>query len=185
PHWTCEGGIYAVTFRLADALPAEVLLAWEAEREAIPGRAAAGGRELTPAERHRLEQLHSAKIQQYLDAGHGECWLRRPEIAQTVSDALLRFNGERYELFTWCIMPNHVHVVVRPIHGAALPDILYGWKSYSALACNRILGRSGAFWQVEYYDHLIRDEAELYHAMGYAWSNPQQAGLESWPHRFR
>ena len=49
-------------------------------------------------------------------------------------------------------------------------------------ACaNKVLGRSGSFWQDEYYDHLIRDEAEFTHAVEYILDNARRAGLRGWP----
>lgn len=65
-------------------------------------------------------------IEAWLDAGAGSCVLRCPEIARMVQDSLLRFHGERYRLFAWCIMPNHVHVLVEPI--MPLSCIVKSWK---------------------------------------------------------
>jgi putative DNA methylase len=53
------------------------------------------------------------RIEEYLDAGHGACWLRRPEIAALVEGALRYFDGQRYRLLAWCVMPNHVHTLIR------------------------------------------------------------------------
>jgi menaquinone-specific isochorismate synthase len=137
----------------------------------------------TENERKRLLRLHSEKIEAQLDSGQGECHLRNPEIARLVTEALGRFEGQRYELHEWCVMPNHVHVVLRPLSGHSLAEILHSWKSYTAKVANRRLGRSGDFWQVEYYDHLIRDEADYAHAIDYVRQNPEKAGLISWPWR--
>jgi len=78
-------------------------------------------------------------------------------------------------------MPNHVHVVVQPLGGHALPSLLKTWKGFSGRTANRLLGRTGEFWQAEYYDHLIRDEAEFVHAVRYMVANPAKAGLTEWP----
>jgi len=78
-------------------------------------------------------------------------------------------------------MPNHVHVVVRPNPDHELMRIVHSWKSFSASRANILLGRRGAFWQPEYYDHLIRDEVELFHAIEYALNNPLAASLCDWP----
>ena len=77
-------------------------------------------------------------------------------------------------------MPNHVHVICRLLPGQKLPDVVRSWKVYSAREANRILGRSGALWQREYYDRLIRREGELDRAVQYVLSNPAKAGLEGW-----
>ncbi len=181
PHWTREGAAYAVTFRLGDSLPQAVLKTWLAERQNIVRTAEHMGRPLSEQEQQRLQKLHSERVETYLDAGHGECWLRQPAIAQLVADALRHFDGQRYRLHAWCIMPNHVHVIVEPLPGHALPALLHSWKSFTAKAANRLLGRTGEFWQTEYYDHLIRDEGDYAHALSYLLENPIVAGLSDWP----
>jgi tRNA threonylcarbamoyl adenosine modification protein (Sua5/YciO/YrdC/YwlC family) len=181
PHWTQEGATYAATFRLADALPANVVADWESERREITDRARRQKRGLTEAQERRLAELFSQKVEKYLDAGHGNCWLRDERIAKIVRDALLHFEKERYELAAWCIMPNHVHVIVRPTPGHTLSEILHSWKSFSAQRANRLLRRVGKFWQSESYDHLIRSERNLRNQVRYVLENPQKAGLKSWP----
>ena len=121
----------------------------------------------------------------YLDAGHGSCWLRRSEIAGIVEEALQFFDGERYRLIAWVIMPNHVHVIIEMKPGHSLGGILHSWKSFSARQANKQLGRSGAFWHREYYDRFIRDAAHLRSAVRYVEFNPVNAGMcrspEEWP----
>ena len=180
PHWTRDGSTYAVTFRLADSLPRPVLEAWLFERRNIILTAEQIGRPLSEQEQERLQKLHSERIEAYLDAGHGDCWLRQPVVAQIVADALRHFDTQRYRLHGWCIMPNHVHTIVEPHPGHELPDILHSWKSFTAKAANRILGKTGEFWQTEYYDHLIRDEGDYAHALNYLLENPVVAGLKNW-----
>lgn len=144
PHWTREGATYAVT--LADSLPAHVLAEWQAEREALAQKRRAGDK-LNKDEQRRLAKLFSEKVEAYLDAGQGACFLRDERIAKLVRDALFHFHGQRYELIAWCIMPNYVHGVVRPLAGWRLPQILHTWKSFTAKEANRILQRGGEFWQ--------------------------------------
>ena len=181
PHWTRDGATYAVTFRLADSLPRPVLEAWIFERRDIVRTAGQMGRPLSEHEQQRLQKLHSERIEVYLDASHGDCWLRQPAIARLVADALRHFEGQRYRLHAWCIMPNHVHLMVEPMPGHALPSLLHSWKSFTAKAANRHLGSTGDFWQTEYYDHLIRDEGDYAHALRYLLENPEIAGLRDWP----
>jgi Rad3-related DNA helicase len=82
-------------------------------------------------------------------------------------------------------MPNHVHVVMQPVEGFELPAILHTWKSRTAKEANKLLKRSGAFWQAEYYDHLIRDQDDLVHSVQYAFNNPEKAGLKGWKWRWQ
>lgn len=77
-------------------------------------------------------------------------------------------------------MPNHVHAIVQPLAGNELHDILHSWKSFSSKGINRLLGRSGPFWQPEYYDHLIRNERDFLRQVDYVLTNPQRAGLTNW-----
>ncbi len=180
PHWTQENATYAVNFRLFDALPADLLQGWLAEREGIVKTARQMGRDLTDHERERLDQLHSEKVEQWLDGGHGSCLLRNERVAELVVNALRFFDGQRYELFAWCLMPNHAHVVFRPFAGWTLPQLLHSWKSYTSKEANRILGRSGEFWQDEYYDHLVRNESDFERQVRYVLENPSKAGLSNW-----
>jgi REP element-mobilizing transposase RayT len=180
PHWTRDGAVYAVNFRLADSLPSSVLKTWEFEREDIIKTALQMNRPLTASEEKRLDLLFSEKIEKYLDEGRGACWMRKDEVAAIVKNVLQHFDGERYRLHAWCIMPNHVHAVLQPFAGFELPGILHSWKSFSSKRANRVLGRTGEFWQPEYYDHLIQDEGDFASQVEYVLANPSRAGLEKW-----
>ncbi|MBN2591737.1 MAG: valine--tRNA ligase [Sedimentisphaerales bacterium] len=180
PHWTKSGGLYAVTFRLADSMPNEVLEQWKIDRKKILLNAESQGRELTKHEQQELAKLYNDKVESYLNAGHGQCYLREPQIAELTSNALKHFDGERYDLIAWVIMPNHVHAVLKPYDGFELSSILHSWKSYTSTKANELLGRTGDFWQSEYYDHIIRDEKDFYNQLNYILSNPEKAELENW-----
>jgi REP element-mobilizing transposase RayT len=181
PHWTREGATYAITFRLADSLPQSVLKAWVIERDHIIARARSLERDLTKFERDRLDELHSDKIEKYLDAGHGQCLMKDNAVARIVLDAMRFFEGKRHDIIAWCVMPNHVHAVIRPLPGFELPAILKSWKGFSAHEINKLLNRDGPVWQPESYDHLVRDEADFAHCVRYVLDNPTKAGLENWP----
>ena len=185
PHWTKDGAIYAVNFRLIDSLPKHVVEGWVSDRDAIVANARDQRRPLTAADLEELDRLHTERVEAYLDAGHGACWLRDDRVAEVVAAALKHFDGRRYRLLAWCIMPNHVHVVLQAMPGEELSKILHSWKSHTAHAANKVLGRSGEFWQPESYDHLVRDEPDLRHAVEYAWGNPDAAGLGDWRWRER
>lgn len=180
PHWTREGGIYSVTFRLADALPQAVIASWRQEREDLLRLARQQRRPLNGTEESRLRELFSEKVEKYLDAGSGRCWMNRPDIANLVENALRHFDRQRYVLLAWCVMPNHVHVVFKPAGGHELDKILHAWKSYTAHQAVKLLSIQPPFWQPEYYDHLIRDDEDLLHAIEYTLNNPAAAGLGRW-----
>jgi len=181
PHWEIQEAVYFVTFRLGDSLPKRALQKLVSQRADIIATAAQMSRTLTASERRRQGQLHARRIEKSLDAGAGECFLRNPAIALMVANALKEFDGLRYHLFAWSVMPNHVHVVFQSIGNNSLAEILHSWKSYSAKAANQILRRNGEFWQREYHDHLVRDKKEFDRALKYVAENPSKAGLKNWP----
>ncbi len=179
PHWEREAGLYFVTFHLADSLPLPVLEKI-VERNRILVAAKRAEANLLPEQKVLIAQYSPRKVEEYFDHGIGACFLRDPRIAELVADALRFWHGKRYRLIAWCVMPNHVHVIFRSLPGWALADIVQNWKSYTASEANRIVGRTGAFWQREYYDRLIREEGELDRAIHYVLSNPEWAGLTGW-----
>ena len=166
PHRDAPGVVQFVTFRLRDALPAgrrhewESLLQLECERE----------------RRRRLEE--------YLDRGLGNCWLRQPALATKAEAALRFFDEQRYRLRAWVVMPNHVHVVVE-VWQTPLSRLIQSWKRFSGREANILLASEGAFWQREYWDTLVKDEVQLAKAVHYTEANPVKAGLvreaRDWP----
>jgi len=75
------------------------------------------------------------------------------------------------------VMPNHVHSLIEMVKGYSLGGILHSWKSYTAKKANWILGRSGQFWDEDYYDRYIRDDDHLRIAIGYIEQNPVKSRL--------
>jgi S-adenosylmethionine decarboxylase proenzyme len=180
PHWEKENGIYFVTFRLADSLPQNIIQTLEIEQEQTTKILSNLERELSIDEKRKVDWLFSDKADKYLDQNFGECYLRNPEIAEIVSNSLKHFDNERYHLFAWCIMPNHVHVVFRPLQNNKIDEILHSWKSFTAHKINNILKKDGIFWQREYYDHLVRDQEEFERIIQYVSDNPIKANLKNW-----
>ncbi len=111
-----------------------------------------------------------------LDHGWGACWLRRPEIAQLVEDAFLRFDQERYRLLAWTVMPNHAHVLIVTKPGVPLGSVVSSWKRFTARQANKQLGRTGAFWQADYWDRYIRNDEHFAAVTDYIDLNPVKAG---------
>ncbi len=186
PHLKREGSAYFVTFRLAGTLPQELLIKLKHERETILQQALTAKRPLTWHEQEELFRWYSSRVDAYLDAGHGHCWLRRPEIADLVSAALRFFDRERYELRAWVIMPNHAHVVVWPLPDWTLSQVTKSWKGFTARQANQILNRTGSqFWQKESYDHLIRDDKDMQRCCHYTVMNPVNAHLCARPEDWR
>jgi len=186
PHVKREGARYFVTFRLADSLPKDVLLKFQAERAEHlqrfhAQRAAAtnlGTAPPKPETLYEIERNYFRKLEDYLDKSGGECWLKRPPIADIVANALRCFDSERYRLDAWIVMPNHVHTVLWPMPNHSLSKILQTWKRYTAREANKLLGRTGkTFWQPEPFDHWIRNDEEHARCCRYVVNNPVKARL--------
>jgi radical SAM superfamily enzyme YgiQ (UPF0313 family)/REP element-mobilizing transposase RayT len=174
PHWSQDGCTYFVTFRLADSIPQSRIKEYEELRQKWEEHHQPPYSE---QERNQFNELFSERVNEWLDEGAGSCCLKNPEISKIITDTLLHFNGKRYELDEWVIMPNHVHVVVKPLGNHQLSDLLHSWKSFSANAINRKLGQSGSLWKKEYYDHIVRDVGELQRIRKYIRNNPEKAGI--------
>jgi carbamoylphosphate synthase large subunit/REP element-mobilizing transposase RayT len=174
PHWEQQGATFFITFRLADAVPQKLLRQWKEELETW--------RKFHPepwdasTKYEYQKRFHDAR-EAWLDQGHGECILRRPQIAATIANSLRHFDGDRYALDSFVVMPNHVHVLVRPHEAHSLSEILHSWKSFSAKEINKLRERSGAVWQDENYDRMVRDFAELERYRDYIKENPVAAKL--------
>jgi uroporphyrinogen III methyltransferase/synthase len=136
--------------------------------------------ELSPLEKREYYRLFSKKIQYLLDYGTGSCCLKKPEIGKIVADSLQYYNGEKYQLGEWVVMPNHVHVVVTPLGENTLPDIIHGWKSFTAHRINKIIGGTGQLWQHESYDHIVRNREQLDAIEKYIRKNPGKIGLKQY-----
>jgi putative transposase len=198
PHIQPPNASYFVTFRLAGSLPKEVIIRLKNKQQELE-------RELEKIEDNteREKKLRSARTKhfkvfdEYLDKVHtGPFWLKNENVASVVSQALHFFNGKKYDLIAYTIMPNHVHMVfyvgrdsVSPRRLGESPyivtDILHSIKKYTALQANRILRRSGQFWQHESYDHIVRNRSELTRIVTYILNNPVNAGLVEHPEEWK
>ena len=204
PHWRQGGATYFVTFRLADSLPqskldelAGLTAAWERELPRDLPRLPATARESRPTTRRRTALLSrrtgldanaaleefapqvQERIEGWLDQGMGSCLLKQASLAAFLASAMHHFDDDRYELDCYVVMPNHAHVVVRPLTPEAHPleAIVGSWKKYSSRRINRALQQTGDLWQDESFDRILRDEEHLWRAIRYIGANPDQAGL--------
>jgi REP element-mobilizing transposase RayT len=160
PHFDSQDVVQFVTFRLADSLPKEAAL------------------------RLRDAAQPESLRDEFLDRGWGACWLKDDRVARIVEQAFLIFDAERYRLHAWTIMPNHVHVLLSPMPGHVLGAIVSSWK-FTAREANIVLGRSGEFWQADYWDRYIRNEGHFWATESYIDLNPVKARLVTearlWP----
>ena len=177
PHWEQGSVWYFVTFRLFDALPLAVIETIKRQREAW--KQAHDLNRLSKDELVEYYRLFSERYESLLDAGNGSCLLRDPQNLEIVRRALRFFEGQRYALDEFVIMPNHVHVLVKPSGDHKLVDILHSWKSYTSNKINRRMQRSGQLWQHESYDHIVRNETARNAIRRYIREDPKVAGASN------
>lgn len=195
PHVESTDLVQHVCFRLEDSLPRHVVAQMEAELKSLP-----------PMQRSPEQEK---RVNAYLDAGHGSCILRDPFIAELVRTTLLHFHGDRYTLYAWCIMPNHVHVLFQPNAGWLMSKIVASWKSFTGRRISAyrkehpnagppgsgpaqtlaglepgVGGEAkagGPVWQREYFDRFMRDSAHFANTINYIHKNPVKARLVQKP----
>jgi len=170
PHWRQEGVCYFVTFQLADSMPQEKLKLWLAERDRWLLEHPEPHSE---EERKEYYERFPKRFQDWLDAGYGSCVLAGETEKAFVEAALKHFDGDRYVLREFVVMPNHVHVLVSPLGDNRLSAIVKSWKTYSALQINRALGRSGSLWQKESFDHIVCNPEQMEKIRRYIEHNPK------------
>lgn len=154
PHFDSPETIQHIVVRTADSLPAYV-----------------------EAARGEDSRRRAGIADEALDRGLGARPLAYARAAGIVENALLHFDGARYRVLAWCIMPNHAHVLIEQMEGFALPDIVRSWKTFTSARINALNGQRGAFWARDYFDRFMRDEAQLGQTIAYVENNPVKAGL--------
>lgn len=159
-----------VCFRLADSVPGSVIESWQEELTGKP-----------PEERRAFLR---ARVDRYLDQGHGSCLLADDHHARVVTDAIHFYDQRKYFILAWCVMPNHVHVLLEVIGSNTLHGTVHSWKSFTAHQINRRRGMQGTVWMADYFDRLIRDEEHMAATIAYIHGNPVRAGLAALPHQW-
>jgi putative transposase len=166
PHFDAPGITQFVTVQLHDSFPAAKNL------------------EFAVILKHPDDSEKRRKIEQWLDRGYGECWLAQDHVAQIVENVLLEKQDLQYLLRAWVIMPNHIHFVV-DVWETPLSKLIQAWKGKSSRFANARLRRGGPFWQRDYFDTRIRDEAHLRRTIQYVENNPTKAFLAKTPREWR
>ena len=166
PHFYPIGADYFITYRLANSIPAikinELKENYKSDR--------------TP---DILLNKHFARFEEVLDRCTNEpYWLQEDRIAGIVADSLFFIDGKKFRLDCFSIMPNHVHILITHFASAPLlPFIMRDHKGYTARQCNKVLGRTGSFWQKESYDRVVRTMFEFNELRHYILNNPVKAGF--------
>ena len=194
PHWSQAGAIVFITFRTHDSIPREVIDRWDREKQdwvKRQGLAMAGQhwsrviKSLSDADQVRFNREFDRCREDTLDTCHGECVLRRPELAQIIADSLLHFDGERYRMGDFIVMPNHVHLLAAFGTPELLGEQCDSWLHYTAFLINKKLGRKGKFWQQEPFDHVVRSPEQYEYLRDYIRDNPIKAGLKASEYLYR
>jgi putative transposase len=181
PHFHQDGATYFVTTRLDGSLPKEIILKLALENEEIISQ-------IRLSDKSELEKKNLIDEQQRRDFGkfdkqldgnkEGNDWLKEPDIANIVTDAIHHRDGKQYELICYTIMSNHIHVVFTILNeNINLYSVLQRLKQFTATQANKLLNRKGAFWQEESYDRIVRDAKELGRIIQYVFNNPVKIGL--------
>jgi len=157
PHFDAGELTQFITFRLCDSMPHNLLEKWRAEA--------------------KTDAAFRRRVEKFLDSGYGECWLKTDAVATMMQNALLFHHDGKYRLHAWVIMPNHGHVLLTPLPGRHLDEITHSIKSYTAHEANKLLGRTGQFWQPEGFDRYIRNLNHFAAVVRYIHRNPVKAGL--------
>jgi len=171
PHF--DGGEIpqTINLRLADSLPRAVIEKWQRELE---------------RDYEKRDKILRKRIEHYLDQGFGSCALNHENVANMVQNSLLHFDGVRYRLSAWVVMPNHVHLLLTLTPPWSISVILKNLKSFTSHEANKLLSQSGQFWMEDYFDRYVRDRKHFKSAIAYVENNPVKAGLcarpEDWPY---
>ena len=178
PCWEATGAIYHVALHLADSVPQVQLEIWRAERTRLTELALAEKRPLTDEERDELKAVYNERVEKYLSAGYGACLLRDSRAAEALAQTIMHDDGRLYAVHEWCVMPNHLHVILGGLaEGIDLRELLSTWKKISAHRINRVHSREGEVWQRDSYTRIIRDRDEYTYQMNYVWNNPESAKI--------
>jgi putative transposase len=193
PHWIQAGTLVFITFGMADAIPKSVLELWEREKaDWLARRGYTGSKrwvEVVPtlpeADRRAFQDEFQRKNDVEYDRCHGRCLLRQPELARIVADAIGHFDGDRYELGDFVVMPNHVHLLAAFRSEETMRTQGDSWMHYTARLINRRLGERGKLWRGEPFDHLVRSGEQYEYLRKYIAGNPLAAGLRDGEYLYR
>lgn len=174
PHWQQPGAAYFVTWHLADSIPQAKLKRMLRERDRWLQNYP---KPWSPELEMEYHTMFSIKVDEWLDAGYGTCVLKAPQVAHIVGEVLEYFEAKRTVMYSYVVMPNHVHALFLVRAEWTLEQILHAWKPFSARQINKVTRRSGSLWQKGYHDRMIRDWDHFHNCVRYIRKNPRRASL--------
>lgn len=175
PHWQPAETDFFITYRLAGSLPVSKIIGIKEQYSKLKSLS----QSLSKEKQDELNENYFAEFNELLDRNLNEpYWLREKQIGKIVLDSLLFNHNMNYFLWCACVMPNHVHVLLSTLKKApSLDVILQNHKKFTALHCNRLVGRNGQFWERESYDRIIRNDKHFNSTVHYILNNPVKAGF--------
>ena len=172
PHLDAAGIIQHVTFHLADSLPQDAIERCMEQSDALPPNA--------------KQRVCRERLNDLLDAGIGSCFLRDPQCAQIVRDALWFGDGVRYQLLAFVVMPNHVHALIETRNDWPVGKLVQTWKRHTSKHFDAVgIFAKKPYWQRDYWDRFVRDQSQLEAVVAYIECNPVAAGLVDTPDAWR
>ena len=168
PHWEKPGVAVFVTLRLGDSLPMDKLGPFQEDRRVWLEQHPQPWNEVCA--REYAERFQGA-VEKWLDAGYGSCIFGKADARQVVETALRHYDGSRYSLYAFVVMPNHLHALLMPFKGQELRKIMADFKRFVSRKLATRQTWQGAFWQGEYWDTAIRDEEHFRRVRGYIRKN--------------
>jgi len=193
PHIQPEEAILFITYRLFFKLPDEYLNRVKLLKTEFQNKIRSVKKKNIESEKLKFEKnLFDYKDNFIGKFQNSPFWLKEDKIAKIIKDSLFWGSQKRYDLFAFCVMPNHVHILIRPViiddKPFPLQKIMYDHKHFTAIEANKIINRKDNFWQDEHYDHYIRNEKEFFNVLNYIYLNPVKAKLidnpEDWEHTY-
>ncbi|MEQ8683689.1 MAG: transposase [Imperialibacter sp.] len=190
PHLQPVGGIFFVTYMLYGAVPRQVNERWRREYEAeimlLDDSAKNESAAFYADSKNKIDRKFWLMQEKYLDSRKdGPFYFKDDKLAQVAVESLLFWDNRKIEVMCFCVMPNHIHAVLRTMRPdeveggvkVALNNIMHSIKRHSANQCNKLLNKVGRFWQEESFDRLVRDRNELSRTISYIINNPVKAGF--------
>jgi putative transposase len=189
PHWEVVDGRYFVTIHLRGAIPIQ----GQKRIYAIASEL----RKLDRDDDNRRLQIQRrifAEMESWLDRSQHIDYLRNPEVAKLVREAIEFREGRDWHVFEHVIMPSHLHMFFELTAGAApttngsrLKVMIQQFKRWTGHEAVKVLSLDGSrFWQEEWFDHWSRSDEEDERICAYICRNPEKAGLvadyRGWPY---
>jgi REP element-mobilizing transposase RayT len=192
PHYYQSNATIFITWRLKFSLPGHIMRQLQKQQENFEIKNKQLSDEYRALQKYLQDRKRFNLFDELIAKDTSLPWLLKdPQYANIVADALRFYKDSQYNLHCFCIMPNHVHMLItlkesENSHNIFVSKMLYSIKRYTANQINKHRGTKGAVWQRESYDHVVRSPEEMGRIINYILLNPVKAGLVTdwmdWPY---